>query len=311
VATFDLVSTSSSKSSAATDAPTLFGPTVSTQWLADHLGAENLVVLDATVLQAGRPDGSHGWQSGLQQYEVAGHIPSAVFADLLVDFSDASGEYGFTRPDAAQFEASAAAAGIDNHTTVVVYDSASGQWASRIWWLFRAFGYDSVAVLDGGYAKWIAEGRTTDRGHVDVRKVAGFSATERPELWADKSYIEAVVAGSVSATLVCGLPPKEFTGEAGQRARLGHIPGSISAPAGRLVSRETNALLPLEALRETFADALATDSPIVTYCAVGIAASADALALTLLGRTDVALYDGSLSEWSAQSDTPLTTIAAA
>jgi thiosulfate/3-mercaptopyruvate sulfurtransferase len=283
----------------------LAGPTVSTQWLADHLGSDGLVILDATVLQVPHPHGGLAWLSGLDQYLVDGHIPGAVFADLLETFSDPTGAYPFSRPDAEQFSEAAVSVGVDDQTTVIVYDSAVGTWAARIWWLFRAFGYDRVAVLDGGLAKWKAEGRTTDLGTVEPRSVSGFTAEERAGHWVDKSFVEAVVDGDERATLVCALPPKEFAGEAGQRSRLGHIPGSVNAPAGRLVSRETNALLPVEALRTTFADVLASPDPIVTYCAGGIAAAADALVLTLLGRTDVALYDGSLNEWADDEDAPL------
>ena len=285
--------------------PLLPAPVVSTQWLADHLGADALVVLDATVLPYTQPNGRPGYLSGHEQYIIDGHIPGAVFGDLTEVFSDPSGAFPFTRPTAAQFEEAAGSAGISNDTTVVVYDNVVGQWASRIWWLFRAFGYDNVAVLDGGLAKWRAEERETDIGHVEP-VVAAFTATERPELWADKAYVEAIVAGDVDAALVCGLPPAEFSGEAGHRSRLGHIPGSVSAPAGRLVDRATNAYLSEDALRAAFAPVL-SEERIVTYCAGGIAAASDALALTLLGHRNVAIYDGSLNEWSADVSSPLVT----
>jgi thiosulfate/3-mercaptopyruvate sulfurtransferase len=285
-------------------------PIVSTQWLADHLGSDGLVVLDATVVPSTQPDGGHAYLSGLDQYLVDGHVPGAVFAELLDVFSDPSGAYPFTRPSAAAFEAAAASVGIDNDTTVVVYDASVSQWASRVWWLFRAFGYDRVAVLDGGITKWKAEGRATDLGHVEPRDGAAFDAVERADSWVDKDIVTAVVAGTETATLICAVPPKEFAGETGQRSRLGHIPGSLSAPAARLVSRETNAYLPFSELRTIFADALESPNRIVVYCAGGIAAASDALVLALLGRDDVALYDGSLNEWSADADAPLVTLAA-
>jgi thiosulfate/3-mercaptopyruvate sulfurtransferase len=286
-------------------APALVGPTVSTQWLADHLGSDSIVILDATVLQAPGPDGSPSWLSGIDQHLIGGHVPGAVFADLLEAFSEPTGPYAFTRPSAARFEAAAASVGVDNQTVVVVYDAAVGQWASRVWWLFRAFGYDNVAVLDGGLAKWKAEDRPIDFGYVEPRSGAAFAATEHPEFWVEKTDIQSILDGTVEGTLICALPPKEFAGEAGQRPRLGHIPGSVNVPAGRLVSRETNALLPLEVLRTTFADVVDDPSRIITYCGGGIAAASDALALALLGRTDVAIYDGSLNEWAADADAPL------
>jgi len=286
-----------------TSGPYLTSPVVSTQWLFDHLGAEKLVVLDATVVPSVLPSGKHGYLSGHDAYLINGHVPGSIFADLIEVFSDVSGAYPFTRPSAEAFAAAAGAAGIDNDTTVVVYDSAVGQWASRIWWLFRSFGYDAVAVLDGGLQKWESEGRETEVGHVEPSP-STFTTAERPELWADKSHVERVVAGEVEAALVCGLPPKEFTGEAGHRARLGHIPGSVSVPAGRLVDRETNALLREDALHQAFAPVIA-ETQIIVYCGAGIAAASDALALTLLGHRNVALYDGSLSEWAADAAAPL------
>lgn len=285
--------------------PLLPAPIVSTQWLADHLGADEFVVLDATVLPFVQPNGRPGYLSGHEQYIIDGHLPGAIFADLTEVFSDPSGTYPFTRPSAELFELAAASVGVSNDTTVVVYDNVVGQWASRIWWLFRAFGYDNVAVLDGGLAKWRAEERETDIGHVEPTP-AVFTAVERPELWADKTQVEKIVAGEVDAALVCAVPPAEFSGEAGNRSRRGHIPGSVSAPAGRLVDRATNAYLPLDALRSTFAPVL--DEPrIVTYCAGGIAAASDALALTLLGHRNVAIYDGSLNEWVADAEAPVVT----
>ena len=280
-------------------------PLVSTQWLADHLGADDLVVLDATVLPYVQPNGRPGYLSGHEQYIIDGHIPGAVFADLTEVFSDPSGAYPFTRPSTEQFADAAGSVGVSNATTVVVYDNVVGQWASRVWWLFRAFGYDNVAVLDGGLVKWRAEQRETDIGHVEPA-AAAFAAIERPELWVDKAFVESVVAGSTEAALVCGSPPTDFSGETGGRARLGHIPGSISAPAGRLVDRQTNAYLSEPALRAAFTPVL-TEERIVTYCAGGIAAASDALALTLLGHRNVAIYDGSLNEWAADAEAPLAT----
>ncbi|CAN5127483.1 3-mercaptopyruvate sulfurtransferase [soil metagenome] len=282
-------------------APLVLTPLVSTQWLADHLGAEKLVVLDATVLPYTQPSGKPGYLSGHESYVINGHLPGAVFADVIEELSDTSARFPFTRPSREQFEAAVGALGIDNETAVVVYDAVLGQWAARVWWLFRAFGYDSVAVLDGGLTAWTAEGRETDVGHVEPSP-ARFTAVERPELWVSTSDVEAILRGEASGALVCGIPPKEFSGEAGR----GHIPGSVSVPAGRLVDRETNRFLPVEQLRALFP----ADERVVTYCNGGIAAASDALALVLTGHGDVALYDGSLNEWAADPSRALTTAGA-
>jgi thiosulfate/3-mercaptopyruvate sulfurtransferase len=281
--------------------PPLVSPIVSTQWLADHLGADKLVILDATVNAASAPHS--GFVSGHEQFVLSGHIPGAQFADLLDEFSDRNGRFPFTKPGQAQFEAAAGSVGIDNQTTVIVYDTSVGQWASRIWWLFRSWGYDNVAVLDGGFAKWQAEGRLSEIGHIAANP-ASFSAVERPELWADTALVSQILAGEVAAGLVCGSPPKDFSGEEPGRGRAGHIPGSINVPAGRLVDRGSNALLGADELREKFAPVLDGER-IVVYCGGGIAATADALALTLLGYRNVAVYDGSLNEWAANPELEL------
>ncbi len=160
-----------------------------------------------------------------------------------------------------------------------------------------------TVVLDGGFTKWVREGRETQLGHVEPIPVE-FAATPRPELWVDKAYVERVVAGQEDAALVCGVPPKEFTGEIAHRARAGRIPGSISVPAGQLVDRDTRALVGTDQLRAKFQPALGRGR-IVTYCGGGIAAASNALALTLLGERNVAIYDGSLNEWTADPNAPV------
>jgi len=286
-------------------APVLPAPLVSAQWLADHLGADDLVVVDASVVSFTQPNGKAGSLSGHEQYIADGHIPAAVFGDLIDEFSDPDGRFPFTRPTAERFAAAAGALGIGPDTAVVIYDTAVGQWAARLWWLLRAFGHDRAAVLDGGLTAWVADGRPTERGHVEP-SVATFVAAERPDAWVDKAYVEAVVRGEVDAALVCSVPPKEFTGETPSRDRAGHIPGSTSVPAGRLVDRDARTTLPDEQLRGILAPVLDA-SRIVVYCNGGIAAAAAALQLVRLGESDVALYDGSLNEWAADVDAPLVT----
>ncbi|CAM5350986.1 sulfurtransferase [Leifsonia shinshuensis] len=273
----------------------LAGPLVSTQWLCDHLGSDGLVVIDASVVPV-TDGGRTSYASGRERY-AEGHLPGAVFADLLDPFSDPAAPFPFTRPGAAAFAAAAAELGVDADTTVVVYDGAVGQWASRLWWLFRSFGHDRVAVLDGGLTKWREEGRPLESGTVVPAPAQPFAARELPGFWSDRDDVAALLAGDRPGTLVCGAPPKDFAAR--------HIPGSVSAPAVRLVDRATNALLPPAELHGLFADVLASPDPIVAYCGGGIAAAADALALALLGRDDVTVYDGSLNEWASDPAAPL------
>ncbi len=290
--------------------PLLPAPLVSAQWVADHLGADDLLVVDASVVAYTPPSGGSGYLSGHEQYIAEGHIPGAVFADLIDDLSDPDGGYPFTRPDAARFAAAAGALGIGSDTSVVLYDTAHGQWAARAWWLLRAFGHDAAAVLDGGFTAWRAAGFPVDRGHVEPRPTE-FRAVERPELWVDKAFVERAVRGEEDAALVCSVPPKEFAGEsAGPRARSGVIPGSHSLAPVALVDGATRTTLPDEELRTLAAPVLGAPR-VVTYCHGGIAAAAAALHLVRLGEPNVAIYDGSLSEWSADPDAPLATAAAA
>jgi thiosulfate/3-mercaptopyruvate sulfurtransferase len=280
-------------------ATTLTSPLVSAQWLADHLGADDLLVVDASVVSFTQPNGSPGRFSGHEQYIVEGHIPGALFADLIDDFSDPDGRFPYTRPDAARFAAAAGALGISPTTTVVIYDTALGQWASRLWWLLHAFGHDSAAVLDGGLTAWVTEDRPIERGHVQPSP-ATFVATERADAWVDKAFVERVVRGEEDAALVCVLSAKEIAG----RGRPGHIPGSSAIPVTRLIDRESRYTLAEEQLREVLAPALGAPR-IVAYCSGGIVASAAALQLVRLGETGVSVYDGSLNEWAADVDAPL------
>ncbi|MEN0084573.1 MAG: rhodanese-like domain-containing protein [Leifsonia sp.] len=285
-------------------ASALDGPLVSTQWLADHLGAEGLVVLDATAVASRDADGRTVYVSGRPAFAES-RIPGSAFADLVDAFSDAEAPFAFTRPGSDAFARAAAAVGVGPETTVVVYDTALGQWASRLWYLFRAFGHDRVALLDGGLPKWTAEGRPVEAGDVPAAQLASATtplpATERPGFWVGTEEVAAIVDGTRPGALVCGTPARDFAAR--------HIPGSTSAPVARLLDRETNAFLPVPELREVLADVLAAPGPVVEYCGAGIAAAADALALALLGRDDVLLYDGSLGEWTADPAAPLASAA--
>jgi thiosulfate/3-mercaptopyruvate sulfurtransferase len=276
------------------------GPLVSTQWLADHLGGDNLVVLDATVLSV--EGGGH--VAGDEEYLVRGHVPGAYSADLIEQFSDPEASFSFTRPSREQFERVAGEHGISNESTVVVYDTAFGAWASRLWWLLRSFGHDDVAVLDGGLTQWRHEGRELETGYV-APIPRTFVAQERDGFWATRHDVEEVVAGTRRGALICAVPDKEFSGEAPVRRRAGHIPGSVSIPARTLIDPETRRLLNAAALAERLGS-VASDQPVILYCAAGIAATSDALALTVLGRTDISVYDGSLNEWAADPDAVLT-----
>lgn len=284
-------------------APVLTSPLVSTQWLADHLGADELVVLDASVHTSGTGFDT-SWQPARDAYEEHGHVPGARYADLAQDFSTPDADLPFTRPDAEQFERAVRGLGITNASTVVVYDDSVGEWAARLWWIFRAFGFDDVAVLDGGFVKWRDEGRpvrvgalrSSPRAHSDTEV---FLAGEERPLWADRTRVERAVDGSQPAALVL----------AADDSSLGTVhppvvPGTTPITLRRVIDQDSNALRRPAALREVFAPVLDSDE-IVTYCGVGSAACVDALALTVLGHDRVQVYDGSLLDWWRRDAEPI------
>lgn len=179
-------------------------------------------------------------------------------------------------------------------------------WAARVWWLLRSFGFDDVAVLDGGFARWEAEGRPVTSEPTPPVPGARFTARDRPELVADRDEVLAVVENG-GACLVNALGAEDFTAtETDRYARPGRIPGSLNVPAVGLLDGSGRFLAP-DLLRERFADVLARPGRKVTYCGGGIAATSDALVLALLGEDDVAVYDASMAEWTADPSLPLET----
>jgi thiosulfate/3-mercaptopyruvate sulfurtransferase len=292
-------------------APVLTSPLVSTQWLADHLGADELVVLDASVHTFGTGLETM-WQTAQDAYEQRGHVPGARYADLVEAFSTPDAAVPFTRPAAERFEVAARDLGVTNTSTVVVYDDGLGEWSARLWWIFRSFGFDSVAVLDGGFTKWRDEGRPVRVGALRTKPTATmatasattasattaaaaatatFLAGEERPLWADHDRVLRAVAGEQPASLVFAAPQSALGTE-----HPPIVPGSTTIAVDTIVDPETNAYLRGAALQQAFASVLDADE-IVTYCGVGSAACADALALTVLGHEKVTVYDGSLLDW--------------
>jgi thiosulfate/3-mercaptopyruvate sulfurtransferase len=275
-------------------------PTVTTEWLAKHLDEPDVRVVDGTwhMPQAKR--------DARAEFEAA-HIPGAVFFDIDA-IADRATSLPHMLPSAAQFAASVGELGISNGHRIVVYDVRGVVSAARVWWTFRAFGHDDVAVLDGGLRKWRAEGRPVESGGATPARVA-FTALLRSELVRDVEAMRANVARRTvqvldarSAGRFAGTEPEPRAG-----LRGGHIPGSLSLPYETLY-RPDGTLKPPHELREAVTAAgVDLDRPVVTTCGSGVTASVLALALYLLGRRDVAVYDGSWSEWGSRSDTPVET----
>ncbi|MEX3845434.1 sulfurtransferase [Paraburkholderia sp. BR10882] len=265
--------------------------------LARRLGEPSLAVLDAHVdLPAPRFDGDYRAQSG-QAGWLAQRIPGSVHADLVGALSDPHAQLSFMRPSARTLARELGSLGVGADSDVVIYDRAEGFWAARLWWMLRWIGVNA-RVLDGGWRVWQAEGLPVETGEPGEVRRARVVARERDGLWADREDVEAVTAGQVARTLVCALSEPVFSGRAASRyARRGHIPGSLNVPARDLFDA-TGRYRPIAELHARFAS-LDQTVPVCVYCGGGISAAVDALALTLIGRDDVSIYDGSLQEWAA------------
>ncbi|MGW0950174.1 sulfurtransferase [Streptomyces sp. NPDC002623] len=280
--------------------PLLPGPLVDDTWLADRLGDPRLVVLDATaLLPSPRHDGDHRSASGRDTW-AGRHLPGSRHADLTGDFSDPDAPYHFAVPAPAELAAALARVGVGEGCAVVAYDTGGGIWAARLWWMLRAISVPA-AVLDGGLAAWEAAGRPVVSGEEGepVGPVTPLTPVPRPELWTDVHEVAAISRGERPGALVCALPSAGYDGTVPTRySRRGHIPGSRSLPGRALLDAEGR-VLPEGDLAARVGSVLGDgDTPVVLYCGGGISAAGAALALTLLGREDVSVYDGSLEEWS-------------
>jgi thiosulfate/3-mercaptopyruvate sulfurtransferase len=286
----------------------LLPPLVGQEELRAALSNERVRVFDATVfLRREVPGGPYRVVSGRQEY-AAGHVPSAAFADIPGELSDPASPFSFTVPSAGQFAEAIGRLGVGDDTHVVAYAQDSPMWATRLWWLLRYFGHDATSVLDGGLPAWTAAGGPVEAGEV-AYPAAAFTARPRAELLASRSDVEQIIAGGTSTCLVNALTPDAFRGEGpGAYSRPGRIPGSVNVPWNGLVDPATNQFRPLADLAAAlYAGGARDDQPVVAYCGGGISATVDLFAFWLTGRGDAKLYDGSLTEWSADPGLPLVT----
>lgn len=278
---------------------------VSTAWLADHLNDPEVRVFDITVHLRPATPGPYSIESGLADYQ-AGHVPGAAFLDLAGDLSDPDSKLAFTMPSMDRLAKALGAAGVGQDSKVVAYTTTTPMWATRLWWMLRSGGFDNVAVLDGGLAKWRAEGRPVETG-VNHYPPTSLSLNARPGAWADKAQVLAAV-GDGGVCTINALAPSVHAGEgATNYGRKGHIKGSTNVPYAALLGPD-GAYRDDAALRELFTAVGAFDRPkVICYCGGGISATMDALALTRLGHPSVAVYDGSMSEWSRDPELPMET----
>ncbi|MEZ5708599.1 MAG: 3-mercaptopyruvate sulfurtransferase [Blastomonas sp.] len=276
---------------------------VSTEWLANEMGASDLRIVDATKFL---PDAGRDAQA---EYE-AGHIPGAVFMDLG-ELVDSNSPIDNTLPPPEKFASRMQSLGLGDGSRIVLYDDSPLKSSARAWFMLTMFGAHEVAILDGGIAKWKAEGRALKTGKENLRH-------RHFTVWQDNKNVRTkadMLANlhSKAEQVVDARPAARFTGEEPDirpGIASGHIPGSCSLPHTSLFNAD-GTWKTGDTLKAAFEGAgVDLAKPIVTSCGSGMTAAVLSFGAHLLGKTDVALYDGSWSEWGADADTPKETGAA-
>jgi thiosulfate/3-mercaptopyruvate sulfurtransferase len=273
---------------------------VSTDWLAAHFKDPDLRILDGTMFMAAEG------RNGQAEYDAA-HIPGARFFDID-DISDARSDLPHMAPPVEKFMSKLRAMGVGDGHQVVVYDAKGLFSAARVWWLFRLMGQENIAVLDGGFPKWQAEGRPIEDMPPIIRD-RHMTVRRQNQMVKDVTQV-AAAAKLGDYEILDARSAARFRGEAAEpRAglRAGHIPGSKNVPYTDLLNADMTMKDP-DALRAVFAAAgVDMTKPVITSCGSGVTAAIINLALERIGKTDHALYDGSWTEWGAFPTLPVAT----
>jgi thiosulfate/3-mercaptopyruvate sulfurtransferase len=272
---------------------------VSTEWLAEHLADPDIRILDCTWHHVSTN------LDGRTQYRGR-HLPGSAHFDID-HFADKSNPLPHMLPAPADFGIKAGLLGIGNGDRVVVYDRlCGGAAAARAWWMFRTFGHDKVAMLDGGFGKWTKEKLPTEMSPVRPEPKS-FATTPNPALVRNLREMKANLADNAEQVIDARGPAK-FDGtqeDVFPFKKLGHIPNAVNIPWADLIDAESGAFIAPQPLAARFAAAgIDLQRPIVTTCASGITSCVVALGLYLLGHTTATVYDGSWAEWGLAEDTP-------
>ncbi len=274
---------------------------VSTDWLASHLNAPDVRVVDGTYFMA------ESGRNARAEYQAC-HIPGAVFFDID-EIADTGSDLPHMLPAPEKFSSRMRNLGLGDGNRIIVYDAHGLMSAARVWWMLRVFGHRDVAVLDGGLPKWLAEQRPVEDLPPAPRQ-RHFNATYDHTLIRDADQLQVnlrtgreQVIDARSAERFAGTAPDPRPGR-----RPGHIPGALNLPYTELLDPVTGTVLPAERLQERFAaSGLDFSKPVTASCGSGITACVLALALHLIGKDNVAVYDGSWAEWGRIKELPVAT----
>jgi len=278
---------------------------VTTQWLSEHLNDPDLVVLDSSVFIQFDEKGNMSAISGQENFD-AGHIPTARFADLKGNLSATHESFEFVMPSPEQFANAIGELGVSNDSRVVIYSAENQTWGARLWWMLRWAGLEQVALLDGGLKAWKAEGRPISTEPSTYSK-AQFNLSLNPQMIADRDEVMAAIDNE-QVSIVDALFEDHYAGKVSMYARPGHITSATNMPVSELFTPSAH-YRPLDELDMQFEGGLEGDRSkrVITYCGGGVAASSTAFTMYRLGYTNVAVYMGSLQEWSINPENPMIT----
>ena len=273
-------------------------PLVSTDWLEQNLARPDLRIIDCTWFM---PDAGRDAKA---EHDAL-HIPRAVYFDID-DIADTDRDLPHMLPSPAKFSSRVRKLGIGDGLTIVAYDNNNFYASARAWWMFRVMGHEDIKVLDGGFAKWQAEGRHMD-DLPDRRNVRHFTPRANTLLVRDLDQIRGNLT-SRREQVVDTRSAERFAGTVAEPRpglKAGHIPGAKNVPASSLVAAD-GTMKDSRALEAIFVEAgVDLGQPITTSCGSGVSAAVANLALARIGKHDTALYDGSWTEWGSQPDTPI------
>jgi len=274
-------------------------PLVSTEWLASHLSAPDVRIVDASWHL---PTDNRDAEDEFKQR----HIPGAVWFDID-EIADLESPYPHMLPHPVKFASRMKKMGLGDGSRIVVYDTAGLFSAARVWWMMRVMGHDEVFVLDGGLPKWLAEGRPIDDLPTPPRERHFTARYDSALIRTQGEVAKAVEAGH---QLLDARSPARFRGEEPEPrpgVRPGHIPGAKNLHWASLLD-DDGALVPADELKAKFAAAgIDLTKPVITTCGSGVTAAILSLALARIGQWRAPVYDGSWAEWGSREDLPAAT----